>query len=150
MTAMVFVDTNVLVYWRNRADENKNEKALEWIDYLWRVRLGRLSVQVLHEFYATVTQKLDPKLPKETARQDVRNLTSWGPVVSDPKLIEDAWSIQDRFKISWWDSHIVAAAQSAGCRYLLSEDFQDHQAFDQLEVVNPFRRDPASVLDPDV
>jgi predicted nucleic acid-binding protein len=146
MTAVVFVDTNVLVYRRDRADEDKNEKALEWIEYLWRAHLGRLSVQVLHEFYVTVTQKLDPKLPKETARQDVRDFASWRPVISDTKLIEDAWSIQDRFKTSWWNSHIIAAAQSAGCRYLLSEDFQHNQAFDHLEVVNPFLRSPASVF----
>ena len=146
MTAAVFVDTNVLVYRRYRGDQDKNEKALEWIEYLWRARLGRLSVQVLQEFYITVTQRLDPKLPKETARHDVRDFASWRPVISDTKLIADAWSIQDRFKTSWWDSLIIAAAHSASCRYLLSEDFQNNQAFDDLEVVNPFLRDPASVL----
>ena len=108
-----------------------------WIEYLWRDRLGRLSIQVLQEFYVTVTQKLDPKLPKETARQDVRDLLSWRPIVSDAKLIADAWSAQDRHKTSWWDSLIIAASQSAGCRYLLSEDLQDGQVFDNIEVVNP-------------
>ena len=146
MSAAVFVDTNVLVYRRDRGDQDKNEKALEWIEYLWRARLGRLSVQVLQEFYITVTQRLDPKLPKEMARQDVRDFASWRPVISDTKLIADGWSVQDRFKTSSWDSLIIAAAHSASCRYLLSEDFQNNQAFDDLEVVNPFLRDPASVF----
>lgn len=146
MTARVFVDTNVLVYRRDKADEHKHQRALEWIEYLWRERAGRLSIQVLEEFYITVTQKVDPKVPKETARQDVRDLISWKPVISDPKLIQAAWSAQDRHKTSWWDSLIIAAGQSAACRYLLSEDLQEGQFFDDLEVLNPFTRDPHSIF----
>jgi len=74
---------------------------------------------------------------------------SWQPVVSDSRLVEEAWSKQDRYKASWWDSLIVAAAQSASCRYLLSEDFQDGQIFDDLEVINPFRHEPESLFQPD-
>jgi predicted nucleic acid-binding protein len=146
MTARVFVDTNVLVYRRDKADPRKHKKALEWIEYLWRERSGRLSIQVLQEFYVTVTQKLEPRMPKETARHDVRDLISWKPVVADAKLVQEAWSAQDKHKTSWWDSLIIAAAQSAGCRYLLSEDLQEGQAFDELEVINPFMRDPDFVF----
>ena len=149
MTARVFVDTNVLVYRRDRADQNKHERALSWIEQLWRTRGGRLSIQVLQEFYITLTQKLDPKLPKETARQDVRDFMSWYPVVLDPKLVEAAWSAQDRHKTSWWDSLIVAAAQSASCQYLLTEDLQEGQMFDELQVINPFLHEPQFVLRPE-
>src|SRR5439155_26991147 len=113
MIETVFVDIKVIVYRRDRADARKNEKALEWIEYLWRTHSGRLSIQVLQEFYITVTQKLDPKLPKETARQDIRDFISCKPVVSDPRLVISAWSAQDRYKMSWWDSLVIAAAQSA-------------------------------------
>src|SRR5439155_1128262 len=136
MIALVFVDTNVLVYRRDKADPEKNRKALEWVEYLWRTRNGRLSIQVLQEFYVTVTQKLEPKLPKETARQDIRDLLSWKPIISDSKLISAAWEVQDRHQVSWWDALIIAAGQSAGCRFLLSEDFQDGAHFDDLEIVN--------------
>ena len=146
MTGRVFVDTNVLVYRRDRADQDKHERALDWIEQLWRARAGRLSIQVLQEFYITVTQKLDPKIPKETARQDVRDFFSWHPVVLDSKVVEAAWSVQDRHKASWWDSLIVAAAQAANCRYLLSEDLQDGQILDELQVVNPFSHEPRFVL----
>ena len=63
MIASVFVDTNVLVCPNDRADEDKNEKALGRVEYLWPTRFGGLSIQVLQEFYITVTQKLDQKLP---------------------------------------------------------------------------------------
>jgi predicted nucleic acid-binding protein len=149
MTAPAFVDTNVLVYRRDRADEVKNDRAIEWIEYLWRERIGRLSVQVLQEFYLTVTQKLEPKLPKETARRDIRDLISWKPVVTDAKLLADAWAVQDKYKTSWWDSLIVTAAHSAGCRYLITEDLQEGQVFDNLQVVNPFLHSPDSILNPE-
>lgn len=42
---------------------------------LWASRAGRVSVQVLNEYYVTVTRKLSPKLPYEEAHVDVRD--SW-------------------------------------------------------------------------
>ena len=41
---------------------------------------------------------------------------------------------------------IVAAAKSLTCRYLLTEDLQANQELDGIVVINPFLRDPASVL----
>jgi predicted nucleic acid-binding protein len=60
MSGTVFVDTNVLVYVRDRTDEEKQRRAAEWMAALWDSRLGRLSIQVLQEYYITLTQKLDP------------------------------------------------------------------------------------------
>ena len=57
-------------------------------------------------------------------------------------LLELAWSIQDRFLVSWWDALIVGAAQASGCQILLSEDFQEGQTFDAVRVVNPFLHAP--------
>jgi predicted nucleic acid-binding protein len=52
--------------------------------------------------------------------------------------MEGAWLIQDRYKFSWWDSMIVSAAQVGGCSYLLTEDLQEGQKFDGVQVINPF------------
>jgi predicted nucleic acid-binding protein len=41
---------------------------------------------------------------------------------------------------------IVSAAQVGGCKYLLTEDLQDGQDLDGLEVVDPFRRSPDTIL----
>ena len=141
MTERVFVDTNVLVYGRDASEKEKQPKAREWIDHLWRTRSGRLSIQVLHEFYVTITEKLNAKIAKSTAREDIRNLMAWHPVLLDGKLLESAWNVQDKHKVSWWDSLIVAAAHAAHCHYLLSEDFQDGRMYDNLQVVNPFLHD---------
>lgn len=142
MNAKVFVDTNVLVYYRDVSEPDKQARALAWMAALWESRSGRLSYQVLQEFYVTVTAKLDPGLPPELARSDVRNLLAWKPIGVDGRVVEEAWRLQDRYQLSWWDALIVAAAQVGDCRYLLSEDFQEGMELGDLKVINPFLNRP--------
>lgn len=144
MSDRVFVDTNVLVYCRDSSEPVKQAKASEWMTHLWRSRTGRLSFQVLQEFYVTVTAKLKPGLDIETARSDVRLLLAWKPVLTDTHILKKAWFIQDRYGFSWWDSMIVAAALTSSCQYLLSEDLQDNFELGGLTVINPFAIQPAS------
>lgn len=61
MTAPTFVDTNALVYVRDSAAPDKQQAAAAWMRHLWQRRLGRLSTQVLNEYYVTVTRKLVPR-----------------------------------------------------------------------------------------
>ncbi len=145
MTAPIFVDTNILVYARDAGAGGKQVQAAEWLALAWRTNRGRLSIQVLQEFYVTLTRKLRPGLRPEEARAEVRALMPWEPIETDPGIIESAWSLEDRFQLAWWDALIVAAAHAAGSRYLLTEDFQDGQDLDGLLVVNPFRHTPESV-----
>lgn len=142
MTERVFVDSNVLVYRRDAGEAEKQPRAAEWVEHLARSRLGRLSVQVLHEYYVTVTRKLDPGLPAEEARADAADLFVWRPLPLDADTLQEAWRVEDRFGLSFWDALIVGAARSAGCRYLLTEDLQDGQDLDGLRVVDPFSTRP--------
>jgi predicted nucleic acid-binding protein len=112
--------------------------------HLWeRPGQAALSSQVVTEFYWTVTKKLRPGLSEESARRYVRTLFAWDFVEVDQTTIAEAWAVQDRFGLSFWDSLAVAAARLARCRTLLTEDLQDGQDFDGLLVVNPFRHEPA-------
>ena len=135
----VFVDTNVLVYARDASDSDKQATASAWMEHLWRRGSGRLSVQVLQEFYVTVTKKLDPGLSVDEAREDVRDLAAWRPVRIEEALLESAWHIEDRFGLTFWDSLIVAAAHAAACETLLTEDLQHDLEIDGLRVADPFR-----------
>lgn len=83
MSEPVFVDTSVLVYSRDAAHPEKQRKASEWMELLWETRRGRLSVQVLQEFYITTTVKLQPGLRPATARREVQDLAVWDPVPVD-------------------------------------------------------------------
>lgn len=142
----VFVDSNVLVYVRDASEPEKQKAAAEWMRALWEARTGRLSTQVLSEFYVTVTGKLDPGLERAEARADVRSLAAWHPLATDRSLIASAWEIEDRFGLSFWDALIVAAARRARCTHLLTEDLQDGQDLDGTLVIDPFRHRPDSVL----
>lgn len=149
MTAPVFVDTNVLVYRHDRTDPVKQARAEAWYEFVWRRRLGRLSFQVLQELYATLTRKLAPQFDVQEARALVRDLAAWQPVAADFALLERAWRLESRYSLSWWDAMIVAAAQSAGCRALLTEDLQHGQMFGAVRVIDPFaspERPPEELL----
>lgn len=99
MDDRVFVDTNVLVYTRDTSEPQK--QAMGWMSHLWDLRTGRLSFQVLQEYYVTVTEKLDPGLAPEVARQDVRLLSLRQPIRLDDRVLEGAWHLQDRYHLSW-------------------------------------------------
>ncbi|MFW6332171.1 MAG: PIN domain-containing protein [Thermodesulfobacteriota bacterium] len=142
MSAKIFVDTNVLVYGRDAGEPEKQRQAAAWITYLWESRTGRLSIQVLQEFYSTVTTRLKPGLEPADARNDIRALFAWRPIPVNGDVIEGAWFIQDRFKLSWWDSLIVSAAQIGDCGYLLTEDLQADQMFGNVRILNPFLHSP--------
>jgi predicted nucleic acid-binding protein len=142
----MFADTNVLVCWRDASEPEKQARASAWMAALWERRTGRLSYQVLQEFYVTVTTKLDPGLAPDAARRNVRVLLSWQPLPVDTRILEGAWLIQDRYGVSWWDALIAAAAQAVGCRYLLSEDFQAGMEVGDLLVINPFMITPADLI----
>jgi predicted nucleic acid-binding protein len=104
---------------------------------LWKDRKGRISSQVLQELYSKGTQKW-PALRVEI-HTEILELMDWHPVPIDAGVLEGSWKIQDRFKLSFCDALIVAAAKAASCKYLLTEDLQADQELDGVLVVNPFR-----------
>ncbi len=143
MTAPVFVDSNIFLYALDEADPKKQLAARNWRTELWKTRRGRVSFQVLGEFYVNAVRKRPARI--EEARAEIRDLLAWNPVIADAALLEQGWKIQDRFRLSYWDSLIVAAAKAAACHYLLTEDLQSGQTLDGIEVVNPFLRGPESI-----
>ncbi|MCL4185092.1 MAG: PIN domain-containing protein [Burkholderiaceae bacterium] len=138
MTAPVFVDTNVFVYAREAGDATRQPRALSWVEWLWREQLGRTSMQVLSEYYVTVTRKLKPGLPPEQAWDDIDALMAWNPQPIDRDVMQRARAIQSRHRLSWWDSLVVAAARAQGCAVLLTEDLHNGALIDGVRIRNPF------------
>lgn len=138
MTGPIFVDTNILVYARDAGEPTKQPRAAEILRMLWESRRGRLSPQVLQEYYICVTRKLKPGLARSDARKDVQDLFAWEPSPPTAATFAKAWQIEDRFGLSWWDSLIVAAALDQRCTTLLSEDLQHGLEIDGLRIQNPF------------
>jgi len=138
MTVRCFVDTNVLVYARDAREPIKQVRAAEWIELLWREGAGRTSAQVLSEFYSVVTRRLIPRVSPDEAWDDTRMLFAWDPQPIDATLLARAQEIEQRWRLSWWDSMVVAAAQLQGCALLLTEDLQDGAQYGGVTVHSPF------------
>lgn len=145
MSVPTFVDTNVLLYARDASEPEKQPLARRWLDVLWERRTGRLSYQVLNEYYVAATRKLRPGLGQSLARADVQDLMAWRPIVLDEAMVKDAWHLEDRFGLSYWDALIVAAAREAGCDHLLTEDLQHGQDLDGVMVIDPFTLSPGEL-----
>jgi predicted nucleic acid-binding protein len=131
-----FVDSNLLLYYVDPVDTWKQARAAEWLDALWMAGAGRLSWQVLHEFYWNAVRKMRLEPPR--AREIVEALIHWGPVDSTLGLVQQAWQWTDSAQLTYWDALILAAAQRTGASYLLSEDFQSGRRYGEVEALNPF------------
>ncbi len=136
-----FVDSNVLLYYVDPVESGKRARATEWLEALWMAGTGRLSWQVLHEFYWNAVRKM--RLEPARAREIVEDLSQWKPVDSSLGLVQQAWHWVDAAQVSYWDALIVAAAQRSGARYLLSEEFQTGRRYEDVRVLNPFQHSPS-------
>ena len=135
----VFVDTNVLVYAYDRGAGSKHERALSLVENLWKEGNGVLSTQVLQEFYVNVRRKAQKPISHDQARALITDYLTWNPIVNDGATLLEALDVEQRYKLSFWDSMIVVAAQKSGASLLFSEDFNDDQKFGPVQVQNPFK-----------
>lgn len=145
MSHLVFVDTNILLYCFDGRDAEKRSGAQDWVACCWRLQCGRISTQVLNEFYSNARKKFSNAISAGDARAEVRRYQHWQPWAIDHATVESAWAIESRFELNYWDALIVAAAQQQGCVHLLSEDLQHGQKIDGVEVVNPFKTTPQKI-----
>src|SRR3954469_25212277 len=110
MTALVFVDADVLLCSLDKDEPVKQARAREWLDRLWREGLGRTSVQVLSELYVNA-RRAGSQLREDDAWEEVRMYLAWQPAPMDEELIVRSREVEKRYALSWHDSLIVAAAQ---------------------------------------
>ena len=112
-----FIDTNVLVYWvddSTRADTVEQLLAGESV----------ISVQVLNEFANVLYKK------RAMGLADIQFLST--TLINTCEVYDlsvrthlTALSLMTRYKLSFYDASIVAAAGLSGCAVLFSEDMQD-------------------------
>jgi predicted nucleic acid-binding protein len=94
-------------------------------------------MQVLQEFYSTVTRKLAPPLLREEARAIVEDFALWC-IATTPEEIKQAFRIEDEARISFWDAMIIAAAIKSGATRIFSEDLNPGQTIAGIQIENPF------------
>ena len=110
----------------------------ELVVELWESGEGVLSVQVLQEFFVTVTRKLRKRMPSPRAAEIVEQYLTWRIVDNTPSLLVQAIRLHKEARISLWDALVVQAALDANCDRLYTEDLNSGQKFSSLVVVNPF------------
>lgn len=138
MSAKVFVDTNVLIYAHDADAGRKRAVAAERLRDLWTSRCGVLSTQVLQEFYVNVTRKIAKPLPRTEARDIIRSYAAWQIETIEAEQVLRATEIEERYRLSFWDSLIVVAAWESGADRILSEDLPCGQRIEGILIENPF------------
>jgi predicted nucleic acid-binding protein len=137
MNAECFLDTNILVYavGGQHEDERKRLRALEVIEPGSFATSG----QVLQEFYVNVTRKIRKPLSPADAIEWINRLSLRPVVPINPTLIRFGVDFSVRYRISYWDGAILAAATSLGVPVVYTEDLNHGQIYGSVRVLNPFR-----------
>jgi predicted nucleic acid-binding protein len=131
-----FLDTNILFYAEDRSEPTKQRKALDIIKSHLEQRTGVVSLQVLQEYFSTVTKKL--RLDAGMLRNKIEIYSKFSVAEAGLSDIFAAIDMHRLHGFSFWDAMILRMAKQSGCRVLLSEDLQAGRFFEGIEIVNPF------------
>jgi predicted nucleic acid-binding protein len=139
MSARFFLDTNVFVYSFDRTAPAKSKKAAQLIRQAADTGEGIISYQVVQEFFSVALRRFTH--PMSAAEMEQYLITVLRPLLaihSSLSIYFEALRIAENYRISWYDSLIVAAALEGQCDKLYSEDFQHGQKIEGLRIENPF------------
>jgi len=133
----VFIDTNILVYQMDKRDPRKRNVCRDVVKKAASSRDAVISTQVLQEFYVATTTRLhiDPILIKSI----MHSLENMEVVTVGNELIDDAIDASLQYHLSFWDSLIIVAAESAKCETLYTEDLNDGQIIRNVRIANPMK-----------
>ena len=143
MPDSLFVDTNVLVYAHDADAGPSQERARRLVADLWRSEpLPWLSVQVLQELAVNLHRK---GVPSREVRETVEDYSRWRLVENTLDTLRAGLTEMERWRLSFWDALILAAARKAEASRIWSEDLSDGQDYGGIRVVNPFKADLSSL-----
>lgn len=135
--AEFFLDTNVLLY---AVSTDPTEAAKSAVArQLLQENVWAWSAQIAAEFIRAGTSRKKPNpLTREEARAWVKTWMNFPMAVVDGSLVLEASTLSERYQISHFDAQVLVAAKRLGCSTVYSEDLNDGQLYDGVQVVNPF------------
>jgi predicted nucleic acid-binding protein len=135
----ILIDTNVLVYAHDLAEEKKRIQAIRVIYELQQNRLGCLSVQCISEFFNAVTKGRKPLLTLEEAAEQAQVLVNSFPIFPlTPMIVMEAMAGVKNHSVAFYDAQIWACAHLNQIPVIFSEDFFDGRTIEGVRFVNPF------------
>ncbi len=138
MNDKYFIDSNVFIYLFDETDQGKRTCSEGLIQSAIREGIGCISYQVVQETVNVITNKLLAKATHAHQFFEDVLIPLWS-VNPTNRLYRCGLDVMWRYRFSFYDSLIVAAALEARCRTLYSEDLQDGQIIEKLTIVNPFK-----------
>ena len=139
MNGRFFLDTNIFVYSFDASAPAKARRATGLIRRAVATGKGVVSFQVVQEFFNVALRRFAQPMTLADAEQYLAAV--FRPLMtihSSQALYAEALRLNERYRLSWYDALIVAAAIESQSTLLFSEDLQDGQRFDGLQVQNPF------------
>lgn len=133
-----FVDANVIVYAFDPSAGTKQAAAQRLLERLWESGTGCVSVQVLQEFFVTVTRKVAKRLSIDDATDRIREFVTWKVFAPTADDVLGAIGLHKQAQIGFWDAMVVWAAGESGCEILWTEDLTDGQLLRGVRIRDPF------------
>ena len=143
MKSDCFIDTNIWVYafLESEKDAGKQVAALDLLRNLSPTRRIVVSAQVINEFHWTLSRKYN--IADEVIRDKVeRGIALLADIVPlDYSAYRDSFQLRKKYRLSFWDTLIVASSLHNGCSALFSEDLNHGLIIEKtLRVINPFHQ----------
>ncbi|PKQ29913.1 MAG: PIN domain nuclease [Actinobacteria bacterium HGW-Actinobacteria-10] len=132
----IMIDTNVLVYRRDRSEPVKLDRA---DTVLTAISDGHVTAQVLGEYFSVVLRKFLHHTSAEIARAEIETIAAVFTVhpVTVDVVLEAGRGVQVH-GLSFYDAQIWAAARLNGVPVVLTEDFCHGRVIEGVRYLNPF------------
>lgn len=146
MASRSCIDTSVLIYAEARDAPAKQRASLNLLRQLLEDATGVLSTQVLQEYCNVALKKL--KLPAHHVRaqldvfEQFEQFEQFEVIQITPAIIRIGLDLHQTRSLAFFDTIIVASAQTAGCAGLLSKVLNTGEIMAGVRMVNPFANLP--------
>jgi len=135
------VDTNVLIYSIDEHEPSKRTKARNLIRHLRSIPVQTVLLwQVAGEFlrYSRSWEDRGELSRSNVLRYIAAFRRRFALAMPSPKVLDRSLDLSGRFRLSHWDSMLIAACLEAGITTLYTEDMGSPTSYDGLQLSNPF------------
>ena len=129
----IFIDSNIFLYAFDKRDSYKQNIAKNIVlnNYI-------ISTQVINEVSNNLLKKF--KMSNMQVSLFVESCYYRYNIINfNKKIFEIGCDIRDNYKLSYFDSLIIATALYAKCNIVYSEDMHNNQKIENLKIINPFK-----------